>query len=86
MSAQEIEDAIRRTAMFKRLSDDDRKHLAAVSAIRRYARGDRVFGEGDPSDVFSVVVSGRVKIVKAAGGRDIILEILRNMRDGLEPR
>ena len=76
MSAQEIEDAIRRTTMFKRLSEHDRKHLAAVSTIKRYARGDRVFGEGDPSDVFSVVVSGRVKIVKMTpAGKDVILEI-----------
>jgi CRP-like cAMP-binding protein len=76
MSIQEIEDAIRRTTMFRRLSEDDRKHLAAVSTIKRYGKGDRVFGEGDPSDLFSVVVSGRVKIVKMTpAGKDVILEI-----------
>jgi CRP-like cAMP-binding protein len=76
MSLAEIEDAIRRTTMFKRLSESDRKHLAEVSIIKRYERGDRVFGEGDPSDVFSVVVSGRVKIVKMTpAGKDVILEI-----------
>ena len=62
--------------MFKRLSENDRKHLAEVSTIKRYAKGDRVFEEGDPSDVFSVVVSGRVKIVKMTpAGKDVILEI-----------
>lgn len=76
MSLQEVEDAIRRTTMFRRLSESDRTHLAAVSTIRRYAKGDRVFGEGDPSDVFLVVVSGRVKIVKMTpAGKDVILEI-----------
>jgi CRP-like cAMP-binding protein len=76
MSAQEVDDAIRRTTMFRRLGEGDRKHLATVSAIKRYAKGDRVFGEGDPSDVFLVVVSGRVKIVKMTpAGKDVILEI-----------
>lgn len=76
MSAPEIEEAIRRTTMFKRLSELDRKHLGAVSSIKRYAKGDRVFNEGDPSDVFMVVVSGRVKIVKMTpAGKDVILEI-----------
>jgi CRP-like cAMP-binding protein len=76
MSLAEIEDAIRRTTMFKRLSENDRKVLAEVSTVKRYAKGDCVFGEGDPSDVFSVVVSGRVKIVKMTpAGKDVILEI-----------
>ena len=76
MSVQEIEEAIRRTTMFRRLAELDRKHLAAVSTIRRYVKGDRIFGEGDPSDVFTVVVSGRVKIVKMTpSGKDVILEI-----------
>jgi CRP-like cAMP-binding protein len=76
MSLQEIEEVIRRTTMFKRLSELDRKHLAAVSHIKRYGKGDRVFGEGEPSDVFTVVASGRVKIVKMTpAGKDVILEI-----------
>lgn len=62
--------------MFKRLTENDRKHLAAVSTIKRYAKGDRIFREGDSSDVFTVVVSGRVKIVKMTpAGKDVILEI-----------
>src|SRR5688572_30367063 len=76
VSIQEIEEAVRRTAMFRRLSELDRKHLAEVSTIRRYVKGDRIFGEGDPSDTFTVVVSGRVKIVKMTpSGKDVILEI-----------
>ena len=76
MAIQEIEDAIRRTAMFRRLSESDRAHLAAVSRLKRYGKGDLVFGEGDPSDMFAVVVSGRVKIVKMTpAGKDVILEI-----------
>jgi CRP/FNR family transcriptional regulator, nitrogen oxide reductase regulator len=76
MPTPEIEDAIRRTGMFKRLSQNDRQHLAGVSRLKPYAKGERVFEEGDPSDFFYVVVSGRVKIVKmTAAGKDVILEI-----------
>jgi len=72
----ELQEAIRRTTMFRRLADADRQNLAAVSRLRKYAKGDRIFGEGDPSDFFSVVVSGRVKIVKMTpAGKDVILEI-----------
>jgi CRP/FNR family transcriptional regulator len=76
MSAVEVEEAIRRTGMFKRLSQDDRQRLAAVSRLKSYAKGDRIFGEADPSDFFYVVVSGKVKIVKMMpSGKDVILEI-----------
>lgn len=76
MPSPEIEEAIRRTTMFRRLSQDDRQHLAGVSRLKTYAKGDRIFGEGDPSEFFSVVVSGRVKIVKMTPtGKDVILEI-----------
>jgi CRP/FNR family transcriptional regulator, nitrogen oxide reductase regulator len=76
MSTADIEEAIRRTSMFKRLSQDDRNRLAAVSRLKAYAKGDRIFGEGDPSEFFSVVVSGRVKIIKMTpAGKDVILEI-----------
>jgi CRP/FNR family transcriptional regulator len=76
MAASGIEEAIRRTTMFRRLGDSDRQHLAQVSRLKTYAKGDRIFGEGDASDFFSVVVSGRVKIVKMTpSGKDVILEI-----------
>ena len=62
--------------MFRRLTQDDRSHLAGVSRLKTYAKGERIFGEGEPSDFFSVVVSGRVKIVKMTpAGKDVILEL-----------
>ena len=62
--------------MYRRLSDDDRKRLAAVSRLKAYAKGERIFEEADPSDFFYVVVSGKVKIVKMMpSGKDVILEL-----------
>src|SRR5688572_7871157 len=44
--------------------------------MRDYERGEHVFREGDPSDFFFVVVTGRAKVYKqTSDGRDIILEM-----------
>lgn len=76
MTIADAEGAIRRMPMFRRLAESDRHHLAAVSRLAEYAKGDHVFREGDPATFFSAVVSGRVKITKMTpAGRDVILEI-----------
>ncbi len=62
--------------LFRRVSADDRERLAAVAYVRTYDRGDHVFHEGDPSDFFFVVMTGRVKVYKQTpGGNDVILEM-----------
>ncbi len=63
-------------ALFRRVIPEDRERLANVSHLRQYERGDLVFDEGDPSDFFFIVVTGRVKVFKRApNGHDRILEI-----------
>ena len=44
--------------------------------MRGYDKGETIFREGEPADRIHFVHIGRVKIVKSAGSRDIILEIL----------
>lgn len=62
--------------LFRRVIPEDRARLAAVSHIRHYERGDVVFEEGDPSDFFFVVITGRIKVFKRApNGHERILEI-----------
>ncbi len=69
-------DLIREIPAFRRLSDEDRLGLAAVSRVASYLRGDRIFREGDPSDAVYTLVTGRVKVfMLTPGGRDVILEI-----------
>lgn len=58
------------------LRPEDREALAPLCRIRGYDKGDAIFHEGEPADRIHFVHIGRVKIVKAAGERDIILEIL----------
>lgn len=54
----------------------DRAALEPLCRMRGYPRGETIFREGEPADRIHFVVIGRVKIVKAAGTRDIILELL----------
>jgi CRP-like cAMP-binding protein len=73
----DIEGLLRSCALFSRLSSDDRRKVAEISLARRYGKGDRVFSEGEASDLIFTIVSGRVKVVKAIpGGKELIIEIL----------
>ena len=44
--------------------------------MRGYEKGETIFSEGEPADRIHFLFVGRVKIVKAGPGRDLILEIL----------
>lgn len=58
------------------LRKDDREAVAPLCRLRGFDKAETIFHEGDVADRIHFVVLGRVKIVKAAGGRDVILEIL----------
>ena len=58
------------------LRKEDRELVAPLCRVRGYEKGETIFHEGEPADRIHFVVLGRVKIVKSAGGRDVILEIL----------
>jgi CRP/FNR family transcriptional regulator len=69
-------DLLRTAPVFRKLAAEDRERVARVSRIVAYPRGAVIFGEGDPSDHFYVVTSGRVKVFKGTpAGKDVILEI-----------
>ena len=58
------------------LRKEDRAALEPLCRVRDYDKNDSIFQEGDPADRIHLIVKGRVKIVKAAGIRDVIIEIL----------
>ncbi len=58
------------------LRKEDRAEVAPLCRQRDYEKNDVIFHEGDPADRIHFVLRGRVKIVKAAGTRDVIIEIL----------
>jgi CRP-like cAMP-binding protein len=58
------------------LTADDRRALEPLCELHAYEKGARIFEEGDPAGDIYFLFLGRVKIVKMAGDRDLILEIL----------
>jgi CRP/FNR family transcriptional regulator, nitrogen oxide reductase regulator len=71
-----VDDILRRTTLFRRLSPEDRQRLAAVAQVREFDKGAQLFVEGDASDWMYTVIAGRVKVSKStARGTDVILEI-----------
>ena len=54
----------------------DRAALEPFCRTREFEKGDTIFREAEPADRIWFVIDGRVKIVKATGSRDLILEIL----------
>jgi CRP/FNR family transcriptional regulator len=58
------------------LTPQDREAVEPLCRMAHFDRGEVVFREGDPAERIWFLATGRVKIVKAAGDRDIIIEIL----------
>ncbi len=58
------------------LAPEDRRALEPLCELASFEKGATLFAEGDPADRIYFLFVGRVKIVKAARDRDIILEIL----------
>jgi CRP/FNR family transcriptional regulator len=70
------DDLLLAVPLYRRLSPADRAHLAAVTVAKAYPKGETIFSEGDPSEVFYTVAKGRVKVFKMTpAGKDVILEI-----------
>ncbi|HKA23616.1 MAG TPA: Crp/Fnr family transcriptional regulator [Candidatus Eisenbacteria bacterium] len=67
--------AVRALPVFRGLSPEDQKRVAQMATLRDYERGDFLWHAGDPADALTVIVRGRVKIVRHAEAGDVILEL-----------
>ncbi|MBI4669795.1 MAG: Crp/Fnr family transcriptional regulator [Elusimicrobia bacterium] len=66
-----------RCPMFSGLSDQALSKICSIAAIKRFAKKEIIFYEGDPAGGFFVVLSGQIKIYKAApDGKIQVLHIL----------
>jgi len=71
-----LDDVLRLSGVFRRLTPEDRQRLAAVATLRAFDKGAQLFSEGDDSDFLYTIASGRVKVYKTTPrGTDVILEI-----------
>lgn len=67
--------AVQSLPMFRGLPPGERERLAAIASIRDLHKGDVLWSAGDPADALTLIVDGRVKIVRHGAGGDVILEI-----------
>ncbi len=73
----QVQELLLEVALYRRLSDEDREHLATAAMVELFAKGEVVFREGDPAQDFFTLARGRVKVFKVMpNGRVVILEIL----------
>lgn len=71
-----VEELLRSSTLYRNLSVEDQRRLAAVSLARSYEKGETIFAESDPPDFLVTIARGRVKVVKTIpSGKEIILEI-----------
>ncbi|KAA0254990.1 Crp/Fnr family transcriptional regulator [Acidobacteria bacterium ACD] len=61
--------------LFSCLNPAERALLSPLCTVRPCARGEELFREGEPARALFFVILGRVKVVKAAHGRDVIVGI-----------
>jgi CRP-like cAMP-binding protein len=74
--SEPIDEALRRSVLFRRLTPDDRLRVATVAAVRAFEKGAMIFSEGEGSDLMYTVLTGRVKVFKTTPrGTDVILEL-----------
>lgn len=68
---------LRKIPVFSELEDQLIDKIAELTIIKKYAKNEMVFFEGDPGEAIHFVKSGKVKIFKTSeGGREIIINIL----------
>jgi CRP-like cAMP-binding protein len=70
-------DDLRRSALFAHAETSRLRTLASRAYVRRFAAGQMVFTEGEPSEHLYVVRTGRVRIfVASAQGEELTLTVL----------
>ena len=67
--------AVRALPYFRGLSAEDQRKVASLATLRDYERGDYLWRAGDPAETLTLIVRGRVKIVRETESSDVILEI-----------
>jgi CRP/FNR family transcriptional regulator, cyclic AMP receptor protein len=71
-----VEDVLRRAPLFDALSEEDYSALRAGVSTVHLNRGERLFSEGDTGDKLYIILSGKIKLTKAApDGRENLLSV-----------
>lgn len=73
--SERVREALAATPMFQALPAPIRERVATMATIQALEKGELLWNTGDPAEHLTVVVSGRVKVVRHAEAADVILEM-----------
>ncbi len=77
-TAMTIKSLLRGAAVFRDVPDQALAQLEAAGRLRRLARGQMLFNQGDPADAFFVVCSGCMALgLDSANGRELVINEMR---------
>jgi len=72
----QADDALSEAPLFEGLSEEDARALRASVTVVKLDRGERLFSEGDAGDRLYIILSGKMKLTKAApDGRENLLSV-----------
>jgi CRP-like cAMP-binding protein len=75
--ADDIKAVLEHSSVFQGLSVKALAEVAAKGTVRRLARRDILFHQGDPAEEFAVVLEGRLKLTQvSAEGQEVIVRYL----------
>lgn len=72
-------DILRKSLLFSGLNDEHLTEVAAISALRSFAKGESLFAEGEPATGFYLLASGGIKMCKVSpDGREKVLHFVHS--------
>ena len=72
----QADDALSEAPLFDQLSEEDARALRAMVLVVKLDRGERLFAEGTEGDKLYIIITGKIKLTKAApDGRENLLSV-----------
>lgn len=76
MKGEKVDD-LKRIPIFSTLNDEELKEIQPYLIKENFKKKQEIFSEGDTSEWFYILISGKVKITKmSVDGREIIIELI----------
>jgi CRP-like cAMP-binding protein len=69
-------EVLAKVPLFSGLPDEERERLGALLRVRRYARGEVIFLEGDQGTALCLIAEGRIRIqLTGTDGREVVINV-----------
>jgi CRP-like cAMP-binding protein len=70
------DEVLAKVPLFSGLPDEERQRLSALLRVRRYARGEVIFLEGDQGTALCLIAEGRIRIqLTGTDGREVVINV-----------